>query len=597
VEISYTPHSAAPLEEQVAAAAAQALERPDARDVLVFLPGAAEIRRAAQACERLVAKHDISILPLHGSLSAEEQHRAVQPADCRKLILSTNVAESSITIDGVNTVIDSGLARIASDSPETGLPTLQVQRISKASAVQRAGRAGRLGPGRAIRLYTVEDYHRRRDHDTPEIQRRELSQVVLSLRSLGVSHVDWFEAPPDEALKAAADLLDRLTSHENPRELAKYPLHPRLARLLVESRKRGVIAAACRVAAILTSGERYAHTDVIHLLDLELPYGAQQIYNQLIRISGARRDHGSDDDLRTALLTAFPDRVARRRSATDAQLCSGRPALLPAGWQSGFLAAIDLEDRRENQAPIIRLACAIQSDWLLDLFPERIRETRELIWKRQAERVESVSSLIYDSMPIAETHGVPTDVEGAARLLADRALEAGLHRFADPVAIEGLLARIEFASSHSELPALTNEGLQAALADLCHGIRSFEELQKIASQALPTAILRRLGPNAERTLNEIAPERVFLKDRQVKVHYRPLQQPYIASRLQDFFGIHTTPRIARGQMPLLVHLLAPNQRPVQVTSDLARFWEKLYPQVRKELSRKYPKHSWPERPG
>jgi ATP-dependent helicase HrpB len=594
IDVSYTPHSAAPLEEQVAAAVSNALDEDG--DVLVFLPGSAEIRRAARTCEVVAKRWNRLLLPLYGSLSPEEQARAVRPADRSKIILSTNVAESSITIEGVTVVIDSGLARIASDSPSTGLPELQVQRISKASAIQRAGRAGRTRPGRAVRLYTAEDYGRRRDYDAPERHRRELSQVLLELRALSVTNIDWFDAPGEASIRNASDLLDRLSAGHDARELARYPVHPRLARLLLEANARGVVSAASRVAAVLTSGERYPNIDAIHLGDAELPYAARQIEKQLIRICRAGRDNGTDDDLRIALLTAFPDRVARKRSGNDAQLSNGKAATVPDGWTSEFFVAIDIEHRREQAAPFVRLASAIRPDWLLDLYPDRIREICEIVWNRHAERVETVSRIVYDSLPIDESRSGTADPELAAKLLAERALETGFHRFTDLEAIAVLLARSEFASHHSGLRALTEDDVKAALVELCFGLRSFAELEQLAASALIPAIIQRLGPDAARELNEVAPERVPVKNRHLKVHYRAGQQPYVSSRLQDFFGMTETPKIARGKAPLLVHLLAPSQRPVQVTADLAGFWERLYPQLRKELSRRYPKHAWPEKP-
>jgi ATP-dependent helicase HrpB len=304
VDITYTPHSPAPLADQVSASIA-GLSDLDG-DVLVFLPGSAEIRRAARSCEAVARRTDTLVLPLHGSLPLEEQDRAVQPAGRRKIILSTNVAESSITIDGVTVVIDSGLARIASDSPTTSLPALQVQRISKASATQRAGRAGRTRPGRAIRLYTAEDYHRRRDYDAPEIHRRELSQVVLQLRALHATAIEWFRSPTRGSNRRRFGSARRLGTAGGMRELIRYPVHPRIARLLVEAKRRGVGRAACRIAAVLNAGDRYTHFDSIHLGDGELSYGARRIENQLLRICSAGRDRGTDDDLRIALDAGGP---------------------------------------------------------------------------------------------------------------------------------------------------------------------------------------------------------------------------------------------------------------------------------------------------
>ena len=586
VAVSYTPHSSLPLEGQVA----EAVRRTSAEgDVLVFLPGAAEIRRAQRACESFAKSGDRLLLPLHGDLSPEEQDRAVLPAQRPKVILSTNVAESSITIEGVTTVIDSGLARVASDSPWTGLPTLQVQRVSKASAVQRAGRAGRTQPGSAIRLYTSEDFHRRPDYDLAEIHRRDLSQIVLDLRALDVDEVPWFEAPPRESWTSAQALLDVLRVREDARELAALPVHPRLARLLIDGLRRKASSHACRLAALLSGGDRVEHVDVFEALQQQPSWRAAQIERQLRRAIRAT-DDSSDEGLRAAVLAAFPDRVGRRRSGSDVVLSNARPARIAGEWRSDLLIAIDVEDRKETGPPLIRLACDVSAEALVDLFPDKIEERNELVWNREAERVEGRSAVYYDAIVIDESRGLP-ESGAAERMLAEKAMEAGLHRFVDVEEVDALLARSEFAAQHSGLPRLTREDVADVLVGLCAGLRSFADLENAARANLLPLLKHRAG-----ALDEVAPERIPLKNRQVKVHYAPGQRPWIASRLQDFFGMQDTPRIARGQVPVLAHLLAPNQRPVQMTTDLAGFWERLYPQVRRELSRRYPKHSWPEKP-
>jgi ATP-dependent helicase HrpB len=596
VAIRYSGHSAASLEQQVASAVEPLLQDGVDGDILTFLPGAAEIRRTANACEGVARRAGLLILPLHGDLSPEEQDRAVRPAAARKLILSTNVAESSITIDGVTAVIDSGLARIVRDSPSTGLPTLQVQRISKASAVQRAGRAGRTRPGVAIRLYSLDDFVRRPDHDVPEIRRRELSRVVLDLRAMKAHDLPWFEAPPPQALVAAEELLDRLGAREEVREWARYPLHPRLARLLTETGRRGVGREGCRLAALLSSGDRYDRSDVLDLIDAELSNSVRQIERQMAKIMRPHSGSGSEDDLRIALLVAYPDRVARRRSGRDALLSNGKAALLPADWRSDLLVALDIGDRPDQGVPLIRLGSAVAPEWLLDLFPDRLRDRTELVWNRTGERVEAMNVLMYDSLVIEESRGEPRDPEAAARLLAERAVEAGLHGFIDPDVLEAFLARVEFAAGHSDISKLTDDDVKEALESLCAGLRSFAELRQATADGGLIAVLREKLGSSARKLDEIAPERLPLNNRQVRVNYVRGQAPFIASRLQDFFGVRETPRVARGQVPVVVHLLAPNQRPVQMTTDLQGFWTQLYPELRRQLSRRYPKHAWPEKP-
>ncbi len=384
LRIEYTPHSAAPLEEQIAAAMERLLRDPLSGDVLVFLPGAAEIRKAAKAMERIATRANLLVLPLHGDLSPAEQDLAVFPADRRKVILSTNVAESSITIDGVTAVIDSGLARIPIDSPWTGLPSLDVRRVSQASATQRAGRAGRTAPGRVIRLYTAEDFHKRPEADVPEIQRRELSQLVLQLRAMGVERLGWLASPPGAALSAASALLDRLQVSS---EMAALPLPPRLAKLLVETKRRGVPERGCAVAAVLSAGERSADGDLLHLAESDWQPQTRRIFDQLRRLMPGRDAHAdSDAAILQSVLAAFPDRVARHRRDGELLLSSGGSARLP-GCRWEFLIALDVEDRRDRGLPLVRLAAPIEPEWLLDGAVEQTA----LEWNRTAERVDQVS--------------------------------------------------------------------------------------------------------------------------------------------------------------------------------------------------------------
>jgi len=593
--IAYQPYSALPLEKQVVSALETLMAQEPSGGVLVFLPGAAEIRRAERECRPWAARHNLLVLPLYGDLSPAEQDRAVSPAPQRKVILSTNVAESSITVEGVTAVIDSGLARMASDSPWSGLPTLEVARVSKASATQRAGRAARTAPGRVIRLYTLDDFHRRREQDPPEILRRELSELCLTLRAMGTGHplyLDWLDAPPSAAITRAEDLLERLgATDQRARKMARYPLHPRLARLVMEAEERGVGEEGCRTAAALSSGARAASCDLMNLIDAPFDPVTERHFQQIRRMVRPAKPHAHDANaLSLAILTAFPDRVARVRKGNQLLLASGGSAMLECETRDGFLVAVDIEDRSERALPLVRLYCAIQPAWLLDLFPDRIKERSGVQWNRPAERVEAMSALLYENLAIEETRSGTPDLEQAAAMLAERALEAGIERFIDREELNEFLARVAFASEHAPIARLD---INAAFGELCRGLKSFAELQTAGSSLIP-ALEQRIGA---RLLNEIAPARVRLPNgRQTKVNYEAGKPPWIASRLQDFFGMRETPRIANGKAALVVHLLAPNKRPVQTTTDLAGFWQRLYPQVRRELSRRYPKHAWPEDP-
>ncbi len=677
-----------PVAEQIATAARRLVAEGLAGDVLVFLPGAAEIRRAQAACAELAAQADLLVLPLHGELPAAEQDRAVRAAAKRKLILSTNVAESSVTIAGVSAVIDAGLARVASHSPWSGLPALQVARVSQASAIQRAGRAGRTQTGRCLRLYTAQDFAARPAYDAPEVQRLDLAAAALDLHAAGINDLAafaWFEPPPASALAAADVLLQRLGALDAAgqvsvlgRRMLRLPLHPRLARVVLEAEARGSGAAGCLIAAL--AGERdiratqlfaarphdrrsaHAHSlsDLLALFDLfneaeraafaparlhalglepgtvrAVDRSRRQLQNILI---GARPEgkgtHSQNskgaysvtlsDDAETALLismlTGYPDRVARRRNTmaqvldTSAELflASGGAAQLAAEsvvQQSAFLVAVEAGERsdrgrqggRGGGRTLVRLASAIEPGWLLDLFPERISETTELIWNAQTERVEGVSRLLYDQLVLTENSLNDTRGVEGAEVLATAALATGWQSLGEPEVIASFLARVEFMARifpETKFPLLGDEDVRACLVRLCVGRYSFAELRAATRTGELLAELRqRLNHEQARLLAAMAPARVRLAGgRQVRVNYEHGQSPWIAARLQDFFRLREGPRVADGRVPLVLHLLAPNGRPVQLTTDLAGFWTRHYPQVRRELSRRYPRHAWPENP-
>jgi ATP-dependent helicase HrpB len=592
ISIQHLQYSPKPLEVQVRDAVELLLQAHRTGDVLVFLPGAAEIRRAIRECEDVARRADLLLLPLHGSLSPEEQDRAVVPAAQRKVIMATNVAESSITVDGVTAVIDSGVARFASYSHWSGLPTLHVGRVSKASAKQRAGRAGRTAPGQVIRLYTEQDYAHRSEQDAPEILRSDLSQLCLSLRAMGVedpSELEWLDAPPPAAVEAAESLLDRLGAlGDRAKQLARYPLPPRLSRIVVESLERGVGEQGCLAAALLGSGVQAKATDLLSAMSAAQDTRIRQHAEQLRRIARPTKQKRHDDDaLLKSVLTGFPDRVARRRAGNQVLLSAGGSAEIAGEVPAyEFMVAVDAEDRKDKPLPLIRMTARVEPEWLIDVFPDRVRDDSELVWNEKAQRVDAVNALMYDELVIDESRGAAPEREAAARLLATKALEAGVDRFVDGDALNEFLARVQFAG-------LPQPDLAETLRELCTGLRSFAELKKAADSFIPL-LEQKLGG---RKLNELAPLRITLhRGRQTKVHYEREKPPWIASRLQDFFGMKETPRIGPQRTPVVVHLLAPSQRPLQTTTDLAGFWERLYPQVRRELMRRYPKHAWPENP-
>jgi ATP-dependent helicase HrpB len=591
LSIRHLPYSPEPLHVQVRKAVELLNTEQHSGNILAFLPGSAEIRRTMRECETIARQTGLLVLPLHGDLSPAEQDRAVLPTSERKLIVATNVAESSVTVEGVTAVIDSGLARFATYSPWTGLPTLQVSRVSKASATQRAGRAGRTGPGQVVRLYPEEDYLLRPEHDTPEIARADLSQLLLSLRAMKIAHLDnldWLDAPPTEAVQSAELLLDRIGATGGmEHRLARFPLPPRLSRILVEALDRGVGEDGCLAAAMLGLGARSEKNDLLAAMDLPQDHRSRQHTEQLLRMARPpKQTHHDDEALLLSVLAGFPDRVARRRTGNQVLLSTGISAELsgePPPYE--FMLAIDAEDRQENPLPLIRMTARIEPEWLLDLFPDRIEERSSVVWNRITERVEKVSALVYDKLVIEESRGTASEAE-AADLLTRKALDVGIDHFVEKETLEYLLARLIFAGFEPpDIPQV--------LRDLCLGLQSFGDLRDAAKNLMPL-LEAKLDT---RLLNEVAPLSIRLRNgRQTKVHYEQGRPPWISSRLQDFFGMQDTPRIGPDKTPLVIHLLAPNHRAVQTTTDLAGFWERLYPQVRRELMRRYPKHAWPERP-
>jgi ATP-dependent helicase HrpB len=288
-----------------------------------------------------------------------------------------------------------------------------------------------------------------------------------------------------------------------------------------------------------------------------------------------------------SVLAGFPDRVARLRAGNQVLLSTGASAEVagePPRYE--FMVAVDAEDRKDKPLPLIRMMSRIEPEWLIELFPDHVHEHSGVTWNRATERVDGISELLYDELVIHESRGAVPDPKAAAELLAQKAFEVGIERFVDKDALHEFLGRMAFAG-------LEPPDIQEMLGSFCLGLRSFTELRNAAADLIH-ALEQAKG---SRRLNEIAPTRILLQSgRQTKVHYEAGKPPWIASRLQDFFGMHETPRIGHKHTPVVIHLLAPNHRAVQTTTDLAGFWERLYPQVRRELMRRYPKHSWPERP-
>ena len=647
-----------PLEQQVLAGLKRLSASGKSGHLLVFLPGAAEIRRAAEACAEFARARAGRVLPLHGDLPAAEQDLVVKPSAQRKLILSTNVAETSVTIEGVGCVIDSGLARVASHSPWSGLPTLNIQKISKASAIQRAGRAGRTQAGYCLRLYTQEDFAARPNFEVPEIRRADLAETALSLRIAGVddlSAFQFFESPPRAAIDAAELLLRRLGALDTAgaitaigKRMARLPLHPRQSRMVIEAESRGVADDGALLAAMV--GERDIRLEVRSSLVRaravsQIVSGPSDLLDAMERFREAQKDRFSgarlrelgldpaatfrvdraqrqvsrllrltttaplraeevDEALLISTLAGYLDRLAKRRGAHSRELllAGGGVALLSETsvvHEPDLLVAIDAEDRKSAGGPnvLVRVASKVEPEWLLEFAPDQIVDADELQWNPQSEQVERVQKTSFEKLVLEEKRGPATSSEPVAALLADAARAAPIDRFVDPEKLEDWAGRSELLSRtfpEAGFPKPTADLLRSILAELATGKRSFAELQH---PRLLDALAGRLTPEQARLWRTMTPERISLPGgRQLKVHYAKDKPPWVESRLQDFFGMSNGPTVCGGKIPLVIHLLAPNQRAVQVTHDLAGFWDRHYPAIRRELSRKYPRHPWPEDP-
>ena len=645
-----------PLEKQIVSAVRRAVsEEPDG-DVLVFLPGAGEIRKAASALEPLASEAQLLVLPLHGDLPIAEQARAVEPQKQRKVVLATNVAESSVTVDGVTVVVDSGLARVAGYSPWSGLPTLALEPVSRASTTQRAGRAGRTRPGRVFRLYTKGDYEGRRAHDAPEIVRSDLAEAFLILHGAGISEpqtLRFLDDPPPARAQSAQELLALLGAFDDAgvlnelgRRLLRFPVSPRLGRLLVEGERRGVAGEAALAAALLGERdivlgtrakfgqagnaafgargpsdvseriERYREAEDARFeahrlrhfgLDVRAVESVRRAERQLSRlVKNQIEGPGSMDDVEReisrCLLSAFPDRVARRRKRgeRDLVLASGGVAKLSessVAVDPEFLLALDVDEQRgpNSNHTTVRLASAIEPDWLLEDFPNAVKISDELEWNASAERVDRVEKMAFGAVVFDEARGAAQPSPEASAVLAAAARRGSSLSFAKSDTVLSLSVRLRLLREHFpelNFPELDESSIDGTLNLICTGITSFAQLSAVD---VPSALLSGLDGSQRRALDTETPERVRLPGgRTVEVHYEADRPPWIESRLQDFFGMPEGPRLCRGKIPLTLHLLAPNQRAVQVTTDLSGFWQRHYAGIRRELMRKYPRHGWPE---
>jgi ATP-dependent helicase HrpB len=667
VDVSFIPHEdPRPLPEKTAAAVAGVLERITG-DVLVFLPGVGEIRRTAERLAGLAARHNLAVMELYGDLPAEQQDAVLSPADRRKVVLATNVAETSITIEGVTAVVDTGVARVLRYEPAAGLDRLVLTKISRSSADQRTGRAGRTQPGLCLRLWTERDHIARPAAEEPEVRRVDVAGPVLQLAAWGeqdAARFPWFESPSAAALEQADALLTRLGAIKDRRvtelgsDMARLPVHPRIARLLVEGHRLGEPARAALAGALLSERDPFlrerptdprnrprlavhrSRSDILdRVIALEnfdrrgsvgseigkLNVGAARfilhVRDQLLAILRQDSSHHAPRDVSTGvpprrpmphaerevydadevvlrcLFAAFPDRLARRREpgSRGGVLAGGRGVRLAeqsSVMDDDLFVCVDVDaDKSES---LVRLASAVDREWL---DPDRMTTEDEFNFDESAERVVAIrrtswDGLVLDTVPVA----LPSERKVAETLAAAAATR--LDRVLPPdESFTGFLTRVRCLREwmpQVQLPALDHDQLRALLPDLCQGRRTFAELR----EAPWVDFLKgQLTHFQLQSLDREAPERLQIPSgSRIALRYEPGRPPVLAVRIQELFGITESPRIAGGRVAVLLHLLAPNMRPQQVTDDLESFWANTYPKIRNELRRRYPKHAWPEDP-
>lgn len=626
------------IEPRVTETVLQALEEQSG-SLLVFLPGQAEIRRVHQSLQDTVGERaDILLCPLHGELDLCAQRAAIEPAPAgtRKVVLATNIAETSLTIDGVRVVIDAGLARVPRFDPGSGMTRLDTQRISRASATQRAGRAGRLEPGVCYRLWSQAQHEQLAAYGSAEILQADLAGLALQISRWGVTPGDlrWLDVPPASAYGQAQDLLrrlgalvdDRLSAHGQA--MAELPAHPRIAHLLLRGQDLGLTAMACDVAALLGERDilRGAGADLhsrLSLLSGETraargSQGGVQRARQLARqYRGFLRDKPgaavADPDhprwLGALLALAYPDRVAQQRRAGGAEyrLANGRAAQfgeVDALMKEAWLVVADLGSRQGQREERIYLAAELDPTLFDKVLAEQVNVVEQLEWDEKenvlrAERQRKVGELILSREPLTGL-----DDDARARALLDLVRRKGLAllpwtpELRQWQARVALLRELDLAGAGtSEWPDLSDDALLASLADwLQPYLGKVTRLSHFANLDL-SSILRNLLPwPLPQRLDEWAPVHIGVPSgSNIRVDYSE-HPPVLAVRMQELFGLADTPRIAQGRQKVLLHLLSPARRPVQVTQDLANFWRSTYAEVKKDLKGRYPKHYWPDDP-
>jgi ATP-dependent helicase HrpB len=665
-----------PVWEQAAEAFSHYVSSGGEGDVLVFMPGGYEISQTIEAIRHTSESKGFILLPLHGELSPKDQDAAVARYGQRKVVVSTNVAETSLTIDGIRLVIDSGLARIPRYDPYRGINTLLIEKISQSSADQRTGRAGRTAPGVCMRLWSREEHGHRLVQELPEIKRLDLAEVVLTLKAAGVDDLRkfrWLEPPNEQSLTHAEELLldlgaltkvgravpspprrdTEIAPYQNDeplqitpigRKMLAFPLHPRYSRMLLAAQEYGCVHQACLVAA-LTQGRDLLLRNVDHdtnslredllgqkassdfwILMRAWTYAAKNqfrldacrrlgihavtarqvgpLFEQFLRIA---KDEGldvkpreaKDEALQKCILIGFSDRVARRldQDTLRCELVHNRRGVLAresAVQHSPLFVAAEVREVEGREVnTILSLATAIEADWLNELFPEDMESDLHVQFDSTAKRVQAAELLKFRGLALSAKRVEPPPADLAARLLADEIIAGRLPLPNWDHSVEQWLLRLRLLCQHCpelQLPPITEDDRKHIIGQLCHGAVSYKDIKE---REVKPVVMSWLSEAQRGLLDKHAPERLTLPNgRTPKVAYEATGSPYISLRIQELYDVTQTPKIALGRVPVLVHILTPGMKPIQITQDLAGFWREHYPRIKSELQRKYPKHLW-----
>jgi ATP-dependent helicase HrpB len=625
-------------------------------DVLVFMPGGFEISQTIEAIRNTSEAKGFILLPLHGELEPKLQDAAVARYDRRKVVVATNVAETSLTIDGVRLVIDSGLARIARYDANRGINTLLIERISQSSADQRAGRAGRTAPGVCLRLWSREEHSHRPPQELPEIKRLDLAEVVLTLKAAGVADLRafrWLEKPDEISLTHAEELLHDLGALAKDgaitpvgRKMLAFPLHPRYSRMLLAAQEYGCVYQAALVAAltqgrdlllrnvdretnsaredllgekassdfwILMRAWNYAvknqfRLDACRRLGIHAVTARQvgPLLEQFLRIAereglDAQPREVKDEALQKCILIGFSDRVARRfdQGTLRCELVHNRRGVLAresvVQQKELFVVAEirEVETRDKEVNTILSLATAIETDWLRELYPEDITSDLRVQFDATQKRVVAAELLKFRELALSARRIDPPPADAAAGILAAEILAGRLPLPNWDHAVEQWLARLNFLCAHC--PELQIPPFNDGdKQDVIEQLcHGAVSYKDIKEREVLPVVAGWLSQAQRELLDKHVPERLSLPNgRTPKVTYENGKSPFISLRIQELYDVNQTPKIAMGRVPVTVHILTPGMKPIQVTQDMASFWREHYPKIKSELARRYPKHLW-----